>query len=74
MRSFEEGLCPFSPSDEAVDTAQHLTDIDEELGQVRLRLDRCAGRPFSCLTVFLTARLHWHEFVVGARHLLVVWR
>jgi hypothetical protein len=45
LRSLEEGLCPFTPSEEAQRHAAAITDLDEELAQVRLRLDRYGLAP-----------------------------
>lgn len=51
LRSFEEGLCPFAPSDDAVRQRQALEQMTEEVNQLRLRLDRWATAS-ACYTVF----------------------
>ncbi len=58
LRSLEEGLCPFKPSEEAQRHAAAITDLDEELAQVRLRLDRYGLAPvFFCLCIWFRGHL-----------------
>ena len=40
LRSFEEGLCPFAPSEESTARDEHIFHLDDELSGVKLRLDR----------------------------------
>jgi hypothetical protein len=40
MKSLEEGLCPFTASDESVEQKETVEELREQLQELRLRMDR----------------------------------
>lgn len=40
MKSLEEGLCPFTASEDSVEQKETVEELREQVQQLRLRMDR----------------------------------